>query len=170
MQHATYTLAVGVAIKPGIGGYIQNLLSNETRLLTDVAISETGRPGMVLATRLLDYGNYVTTGGASIPVGMISCDEMEEWQRAITLGRDSSGFDPADLIVTCLKGDPWSCSNFAELNRYVKTNIRRLSQKTELSQRKSALARRVNRASLNHRCKCGSGKMAKNCCGMRQAS
>ena len=103
MQHATYTLAAVVGIEPGVGCHVRNLHTEETRLLADVGLAQTARVGTLMATRLLDFGDFVTTSGAALPVGVLDDDALEEWQRKIRTGVNDDGSDPAPLIRACLE-------------------------------------------------------------------
>ncbi len=103
MQHATYALVAVLGVEPGVGCHMRNLFTDETRLLADVGLSETAQPGTIVATRLLDYGGFVTTGGAALPLGVLDNDELDQWQRKLRTGVHDESYDPAALIRGCLQ-------------------------------------------------------------------
>ena len=67
MQHATYGLLAVLRLEPGVGCHVRNLFTEETRLLVNMGLSKTAKAGLVMATRLLDSGDYIATGGAALP-------------------------------------------------------------------------------------------------------
>ena len=169
MQHATYALVAVLCVAPGVGCEIRNLFTEETRLLVDIGFSETAQPGAVIATRLLDFGVFVATGGAALPLGILDNDELDEWQRKLRAGVDDDRLDPAPLIRACLQRG--ASSNI----RYEGMNTQRSSEDgggsppagTSAERRQAVAKRHVSKAVTNRRCRCGSGKMLKNCCGKR---
>jgi hypothetical protein len=169
MQHATYALVAVLRVEPGVGCQVRNLFTGETRLLVDMGFSETAQPGAVLATRLLDFGGFVVTGGAALPLGILDNDELDEWQRKLRAGVDDDRYDPAPLIRTCLQRGASSNIRYEGMNTQRRSDVGGGSPPARTSaQRRRALAkRRASKAATNRRCSCGSGKMFKNCCGKR---
>jgi hypothetical protein len=166
MQSATYAVVAVLSVEPGVGCHVRNLFTEETWLLVDIGFSQTAQPGAIIATRLLDFGSYVATGGAALPMGILDEARLAECQATIIAGMDDAGFDPAPLIRACLR------SGASSAIRYEESDARRLPDTANpkptrsLSQRRKALAQLTTRKSLsNRRCACGSGKMFKNCCG-----
>jgi hypothetical protein len=169
MQHATHALVAVLRVEPGVGRHIRNLLTEETRLLADIGLSKTARPGMVIATRLLDFGGFVATGGAALPLGILDNDESDEWQRKTRAGADDDRFDPAPLIRACLQRGASANVRYEDMNTQRRSDVGGNSPPGGTSaQRGRAFAkRRASQAVMNRRCSCGSGKMYKNCCGKR---
>lgn len=168
MQGATYALVVVLGVEPGVGCQVRNLFTEETLLLVDMGFSKTAQPGAVIATRLLDFGSYVATGGAALPVGILDKGEQEDWQRKIRAGTDDDGFDPAPLIRACLESGASSSIRYEGTNTQTRSDAGSFTPTTTPSHRRKALAKRVASKSVtNRRCSCGSGKMFKNCCGKR---
>jgi hypothetical protein len=169
MQHATYALVAVLRVEPGVGCHVRNLFTEETRLLVDIGFSETAQPGAVIATRLLDFGGFVATGGAALPLDILDNDELDEWQRKIRAGADDDRFDPAPLIRTCLQRGASANIRYEEINTQRRSDVGGGSPPARTSaQRGRALAKRhASKAGTNRRCSCGSGKMYKNCCGKR---
>jgi hypothetical protein len=168
MQHATYALVVVLRVEPGAGCQIRNLYTGETRLLADIGFSKTAQPGTLMATRLLDFGGFVTTSGAALPLGILKNDELDEWQRKINAGADDDS-DPAPLIRGCLQRGASSRVRYETPNANRRSDVGGDSPPAEISaQRSPALAKHhASKPVTNRRCRCGSGKMFKNCCGKR---
>jgi hypothetical protein len=169
MQNATFALLVVREVVPGVGCYVQNLFTEETRLIIDTGLSQTAKQGLVLATRILDFDDYVTTSGAALPISVLDSDELDEWQQRLSTGVQVDRYDPAPLIRRAIRGgaseqvlysgtdseDQFDPGDFAPPPRTPPAQRRRTVAKTKTA--------------ANRRCKCGSGKMYKNCCGKRQS-
>jgi len=169
MQRGIYALVAVLRVEPGVGCQVRNLFTEETRLLVDIGFSKTARPGTVIATRLLDFGDFVTTGGEPLPLGILDDDELDGWQRKLRAGVDDERSDPAPLIRTCLQRGASSSIRYEGMNTQRRSDVGGGSSPVENSaQRRLALAKRhASKAVTNRRCRCGSGKMFKNCCGKR---
>jgi hypothetical protein len=171
MQRAIYTMIVVLRIEPDVGCQIRDLFSGETRLLADIGFSQTAQPGLLFATRLLDFGRFVTTTGAALPVGILSSDQLDEWQRRLRAGAENGRCDPADLIRKCVERGASSRVRYADAAEQV--NVQRRADVDEVDPPAATSARRrrtpeprpTNAALENRRCRCKSGKMYKNCCG-----
>ena len=165
----TYALVAVLGVEPGVGCHVRNLFTEETRLLVDIGLSKTARPGAVIATRLLDFGGYIATGGAALPLGVLDNDELDQWQRKLRAGVDDDRSDPAPLIRSCLQRGASSNIRYEGMNTQRRSDVEGGSPPVEDSaQRRLALAKRhASKAVTNRRCRCGSGKMFKNCCGKR---
>jgi len=171
MQHATYVLIAVLGAEPGVGCHVRNLYTDEKRLLADVGLSKTTEPGFVFASRLLDFGDFVSTGGAALPFGTLTIDQLEEWRLKMpaAVGDD---YDPATLIRSLLANGASQQVRYMDLNLHqLESTIRRSEAGHDFPSRKSSSERKRlsvslnNTAVTNRRCKCGSGKMHKNCCG-----
>jgi hypothetical protein len=167
MQHATYALVAVLGVERGVGCHVRNLFTEETRLLVDMGFSKTGRPGTVVATRLLDFGDYVATSGAVLPLGILDGDELDERQRELCAAVGDYRSDPAPFIRACLE------RGLSSNVRYEGTTSQRRFEmgggsppvRTSAHRRGAAARRPASKAATNRRCSCGSGKMFKNCCG-----
>lgn len=167
MQHATYSMVVVLGVEPGLGCVIRNLFTDETRLLVDMGFSRSARPGLLLATRLLDFDDFLATGGAALPLGILHEDEIQEWQRRISAGVQEDDYDPAPIIRTCLKQGASSHVRYEDAPAPHLSPPRR---KYSLggSQAKRRAEPKQKKPLATRRCRCGSGKMYKNCCGKRR--
>ena len=169
MQHATYTLVAVLRVEPGVGCHVRNLFTDETRLLVDIGLSKTAQSGAVIATRLLDFGGFIATGGAALPLGILGDDELDEWQRKLRAGLDDDHFDPATLIRVCLEKGASSNVRYEGANTHRRYDVGGSSPpaRTSTRRRRASAKRHASKVVTNRRCGCGSGKMFKNCCGKR---
>ncbi|NQU25578.1 MAG: hypothetical protein HQ567_30195 [Candidatus Nealsonbacteria bacterium] len=175
MQHATFALVVVLGVEPGVGCHVRNMFTEETRLLVDMGFSQTGKPGAVIATRLLDFGSFIATGGAALPLGILEDDELEHWQQKLSAGALDDRNDPGPLIRSCLQRGASSNIQYegADTPRlmggkasYQPAKKASFQPARTSTQERRALAKRLARKpATNRRCRCGSGKMFKNCCG-----
>ncbi len=169
MQHATFALVVVLRVEPGVGCHVRNMFTEETLLLVDMGFSQTGQPGAVIITRLLDFGNFVVTSGAALPLGILDDDELEDWQRKINAGTHDDRYDPAPLIRSCLQRGASSNIRYegADTPRLLDGGTAFLPARTSPQERRVLTKSRTRKPVTNRRCRCGSGKMFKNCCGRR---
>jgi hypothetical protein len=169
MEQATYALVAVLRIEPGVGCHVRNLFTEETRLLVDMGLSKTARPGAVIATRLLDFGSFVATSGAALPVGILDNDDLDEWQRMFRAGADDTRADPAPLIRSCLRSGASSRVRYEGVNTQRRSDVGGgpLPAGARAQLRRSLAQRHASKPVTNRRCRCGSGKMFKNCCGKR---
>jgi hypothetical protein len=133
-------------VEPGIGCHVRNLFTEETRLLADFGFAETARPGLVLATRLLDFGDYVATGGAPLPAGILDEDKLGEWQRRFSATPNDDRVDPAAMIRACLQKGASSSVRYEAPHGY-----RRSDAAGEFMPPRTSGRRRRAAAKLQHR-------------------
>jgi hypothetical protein len=171
MQHATYTVLAVTRVEPGIGCHVRNLLTDEVRLLVDIGFSNSVCPGAVLATRLMDFGEYVATGGAALPLGVLDDDKLDQWRRKFSMLADSACHDPAPLIRALLQSGASSHIRYegATSQRRFAPGGKSSAAAASATRRREHATRQANRPVGNQRCRCGSGKMFKNCCGKRSS-
>ncbi len=167
MQHATYALVVVLDVEPGVGCHIRNLFTDETRLLVDMGLSQSAQRGAIMATRLIDYGEYVTASGAALPLGILADDQLADWQRMLAAGRVDANSDPAPLIREFLRSGASSRIAYEEPGGRREPHTARTRPQDEQPAKRQRIAatREDRKPAPNRRCRCGSGKMFKNCCG-----
>ena len=171
MQHATYALVVIDRVEPGVGCHVRNMYTDETRLLVDMGLSKTARHGAMMATRLLDFGEYLATSGAALPLGVLGDDKLDDWQRKLRAGMDDIDRDPAPVIRACLERGASSNIRYEGVNANHRLDVggEYRPARTSSQRRRKPAKRLASKASTNRRCGCGSGKMFKNCCGKLQS-
>jgi hypothetical protein len=169
MQHASYSLVAVLHVEPGVGCQVRNLFTDETRLLVDMGFSRSAVPGAVMATRLLDFGDYIATGGAALPIGVLNDKQLEEWMQRISAGVHEEDFDPAPLIRMCLEQGASSYIRYEEADSPSRSRPQR-KYSLAGSQAKRRGEPKEKRPLATRRCRCGSGKMYKNCCGKQRGT
>jgi hypothetical protein len=165
MQGATYGLAVVLQVQSGTGCLIENLYTNKQHLLVDLGFSRSATPGLLLGTRLLDFGEYVASGGAAIPLGVLTAEQLAEWRERLSAGAESNE-DPAPLIREALRRGAASRIQYAGVeSAEAPYRAEAAAIPQDPRARKRAMAKYLSaKAAPNERCRCGSGKMYKNCC------
>lgn len=78
-QEAHYALEVVESIEPGVGVHVRDLLRDEPIFLVDVGFSSSARSGLVLATRVVAPEGITMTGGAALPLGVMSAAEQSRF-------------------------------------------------------------------------------------------
>jgi len=68
MSEAFYTLVQIEQILKGVGVQADDLFGERRYLLTDTGLGKTGVKGLVIATRLLPFADFVMTSGAPLPI------------------------------------------------------------------------------------------------------
>jgi hypothetical protein len=156
--------------EPGRGLAVQDMLRDEPGFLVDVALSKTAWKGMIIATRVVPWEDYLTTSGAALPV---TVPVMKDVQKALERTFDSGSLDlqrltpdqeaelAAVTISACLKRGVSSRVGYTES---VEGHPGRPAAIRSPSAIRSPEAQRSRR---NAPCPCGSGKKYKSCCGRR---
>jgi hypothetical protein len=169
MQQATYAMIVVESVERGVGCRVLNMFTDETRLLVDMRMSQTAQRGLAMATRLLDFGGYVATGGAALTIGVLDDQALDLWQRKLSTGVHVESYDPAPLIRECLERDAASHIQYAGTEAPGQFELEVDESSPAIAaparQRRSSAKRKSTKPAANRRCGCGSGKMFKNCCG-----
>jgi hypothetical protein len=141
----------------GVGLHVADILRDREHFLADVNLSRTARKGVVLASRVLPFDDFIMTTGAALPVdgdSMValaavldrlgaSCEEMRALPDEISLRLETM------IMGACLHGDQ------------AQMQYRDADEDAGTSER-SATSKRVGR---NDPCPCGSGRKYKKCCG-----
>jgi hypothetical protein len=122
-----------------------------------------------MVTRLLDFGDFITTSGAALPIGVLDDDELDEWMQRIGAGVHVENFDPAPLIRKCLEVGASSHVRYEDAEApHVSRPKRTYSLAGSQARRRAEPKEKPPLAT--RRCRCGSGKMVKNCCGKRRGA
>jgi hypothetical protein len=159
MSESFYTLVLVRDVLPGVGVRVNDLLADREYLLIDIGFSQTAVKGLVLATRLLPFDDFVTTSGAALPIDskeiLLEIFNTILPQYGSTDGEYIS-FDTkqkadltAAIIRLCLKNDMSSQIQYEDVDDEPVTSP----------------IRKENRIGRNEPCPCGSGRKYKRCCG-----
>lgn len=158
MSESFYTLVQVLEVLPGVGVRVGDLFAEREYLLTDMGFSQTAVKGIVLATRLLPFEDFVTTSGAPLPVDEETLHEIRnsilprygtEDGHDVLVDAERQADLRAAIIRLCLS------SESADEIQY---------QDVETAQAVSPI-RREARVGRNDLCPCGSGRKYKHCCG-----
>lgn len=151
MTESFYTLVQVQQVLEGVGVQADGLLGDRRYFLIDMGLGTSGAKGLVIATRLLPFEDFVMTSGAPIPIDPEVTEEIldhinqqfgSEDGKYITLDMQQR----ADLMTTIIRlclGD-----NMAAHVRYQDIETTHIPQPLGGE----------NRVSRNQPCPCGSGK------------
>jgi hypothetical protein len=159
MSESFYTLVQVLDVLPGVGVRVNDLLADREHLLIDIGFSQTAVKGLVLATRLLPFDDFVTTSGAALPIDskeiLLEIFNVILPQYGSTDGEyiyfnmEQKADLTAAIIRLCLKNDMSSHIQYEDVgNEPVTSPIQK-----------------ENRIGRNELCPCGSGRKYKRCCG-----
>lgn len=158
MTESFYTLVQIEHVLKGVGAQADDLLGDRSYPIIDMGLGKTGVKGLVIATRLLPFTDFVMTSGAPIPIDPEVAAEIFDYinqqfgnedGKYITLDMQQR----ADLMTTIIR----LC-----LGNNMTSHIR--YQDIETTHAPQPLEREV-RVGRNELCLCGSGKKYKHCCG-----
>ena len=155
MQRAVYSVYEVEAVHRGVGVTVRDLLSSQSLLVVDMGLGSTGKPGFVLATRLLFQEGFAMTSGAPLLVGAMPKNLRPTFTNMLSqeMKVDRIGVvDPAPIIKACLSVGSSSEVEYQELpGEAVRPSAATVTSRTQ----------KVGR---NTPCPCGSGKKFKHCC------
>ena len=158
MSESFYTLVQVENVLPGVGARVNDLLGTRQFLLVDIGLGRTAAKGMMIATRLLPFEDFVTTSGAALPVDQETLEEILDFAVQHYGTEDGEYIDvdirqkadlTAAIIRMCLK------ANASEYVRYEDVENNPATPPIH----------RETRVGRNDPCPCGSGKKYKRCCG-----
>jgi hypothetical protein len=145
-------------IVPQVGVHVHDLLRDRRHFLADVGFSQTAVKGLVLATRALPFGNFLTTSGAPLPMDADTLANIfrmlalqRPWQDIEGMSKQEMADVTAAVIHLCLKA-----SSSREIS---------YQQPFETAHRDRTLEAGKSHVGRNDRCPCGSGSKYKKCCG-----
>ncbi|MBN2594624.1 MAG: SEC-C domain-containing protein [Sedimentisphaerales bacterium] len=157
MLESFYTLVQVENVLPGVGVRVNDVMGTKHFLLADLGLSKTAEKGLVVATRLLPFEDFVTTSGAALPVDMETLEEIFDYAYK-HYGTEDGEYIEVDLpqradltaaiIRTCLKAN---ASDYIEYEDVEYQPITPIHRETHIGR--------------NEHCPCGSGKKYKRCCG-----
>lgn len=158
MTESFYTLVHIEQVLKGVGVWANDLFSDRSYPLIDMGLGKSGVKGLVIATRLLPFADFVTTSGVPIPIDPEVTEEIfnyinqqfgSEDGKYINLDMQQRA-DLMTIIIRLCLGD-----NMTAHVRYQDIETAHVPQPLE----------RENRVGRNGPCPCGSGKKYKRCCG-----
>lgn len=158
MVESFYTLVLVGEVLAGVGAGVVDLLTGREYLLIDMGLSETAVKGLVIATRLLPYGDFVTTSGAPLPVDGETLVEIRDSilpqfetvdEGCVQTAADRRADWAAAIIRLCLNKEPSTRMEYRDI----------------ADEPVVCPVQRETRVGRNDPCPCGSGRKYKKCCG-----
>jgi hypothetical protein len=163
-QSAYYSIVKITGMERGVGVSVDDVLRGETGFLFDVGFSKSAKVGLLIAGRVIPCGDFLMTGGASLPLSSAARNRGMEWLQRLGHQTDTARLAPeqeADLaaltIRACLKSGASSAIEY-------KTPGQGTSRRRPGIEAQSPI-----RANRNDPCPCGSGRKYKSCCRHRSA-
>jgi len=146
------------SVVPGFGVHVRDFVNNGSHFLADKGFSQTAEAGLVVASRVFPFADYLMTGGAGLPVNSATFRQIIKILPDV--GSRSGGNEPrrnhpefnAEVIRLCLSavGAP-------------KIRYQGVEEAGTDMQAEAFPRRQTGR---NEPCPCGSGKKYKKCCGI----
>jgi hypothetical protein len=144
------------SVVPGVGVHVFDLIREQQHFLADKGFSTTAAEGVVLATRVFDFGDFLITGGAGLPVDadtlvrIARLSSLPENEDIAAMGPQRRAEFNATIIRLCLG------ARDAPGIRYQGIDEEERAPQAELQSRPPG---------RNETCPCGSGRKYKKCCG-----
>ncbi len=158
MQQAFFSLFVVRDVVEGVGVHVTDILRDAEHFIADVGFSETAVEGLVLASRVLPFDEFVMTTGAALQVDA----EVLEWV--------ANGLEQAGLSHEQLRNLPpqaWADLEARVVHACLHSggDQQITYQDVPASTGPTPIRSESDRVGRNDPCPCGSGKKYKKCCG-----
>ncbi len=158
MRKAFFSLFQVRDVIKGLGVRVTDIIRDEDYFLADVNLSQTAVEGLVLASRMLPFEDFITTAGAALPVDA----DVLEWvvtnvEENYKAHEDMRNLPPKvwdELETKIIR----ACLNSDGAQRIAYRDAPGTASQPALSKEPSHVGR-------NDPCPCGSGKKFKKCCG-----
>ena len=143
----------------GVGVRVLDILHDRRRFLADVGLSQTAARGLILASRVIPFEDFVMTTGAALPADAEVLEaavcHLEDLgkspQDMASMTRQEESDLAAKVIALCLESEEALRIRYGEVDDDPDDKVIPFPGST-----------RVGR---NDPCPCGSGKKYKKCCG-----
>ncbi len=164
MTHAYYSLFQIKDLVRGVGVEVRDVLRDETGFIADIGLGSSARPNMMMATRVIPTDDFLTTGGAALPVDASAASRIIK-----ALGQTI--FNPGAFDFKRI-----TPQQEAKLAALIIRECRSTGMTSHIAYAEpggpagvgSRVTRR-RRVGRNEPCPCGSGKKFKMCCGRGHA-
>ena len=159
LQRAFFSLFQVEGSVDGVGVHVLDILHDRRYFLADMGLSQTAVEGLVLASRVSPFEDFIMTTGAPLPVDAdvlvaMVChlkDLGESPQDMANMTRQEESDLAAKVISLCLESEEAPGITYGEADDDSDARVNPFS--------------RPNRLGRNDPCPCGSGKKYKKCCG-----
>ena len=158
MQQAFFSLFQVRDVVQGVGVRVLDILRNEEHFLADVNLSQSTVDGVVLASRMLPFQDFIMTTGAALPVEV----EILEW---IVKHLEEAGLSPSD--VRNMPEQAWSELEAMVIGACLLDDQDQQIRYEDVPDNAGPppIRNESDRVGRNDPCPCGSGKKYKKCCG-----
>jgi hypothetical protein len=163
-RFAHYSVVKVTGRERGVGVSVHDVLRGDTGFLFDVGFSNSAVRNLLIAGRIIPWGEFLTTGGASLPMTAEARSQVTDWLQQLNPRMDTARISPdqeADLaamiIRSCLNSGASSAIRYDEPGRASSRRDSRIAAASPV------------RANPNDPCPCGSGRKFKSCCRHRSA-
>ena len=158
-KRAFYSLFTVEEIVPDVGVHVHDILYNRRYFLADVGSSQTTVAGVILASRVIPFNDFIMTTGAALPVDLDVMEKLSEWLKEMCKSpqdkpnttREEDAEVAAKSIALCLKSEGVNRISYQGVDEGAHDSVAPLAGKTHVGR--------------NDPCPCGSGKKYKKCCG-----
>jgi hypothetical protein len=105
MRLAFYSLLVVESVRRGVGAVVRDLRTGQARLVINMGLGATARPGIAFAGGMLGFEGFAMTTGATLPIGVVDPAQQELLTKRFPAEASDEGvrFDPAGLIAECMR-------------------------------------------------------------------
>jgi hypothetical protein len=163
MLKARYSVLMVKEVERGVGAVVEDLLFQGTDFLVDINFANIAEERLALATRIIPFEGYITTGGAGLPVARPEMTRiLDEINRILgpkinlnRLTRNQESELAASSIRACLESGRGSQIAYQSHDH------------PRSSSAHTPDPRSLRQANPNDPCPCGSGRKYKSCCGRR---
>jgi hypothetical protein len=162
MTAAYYSIFQITEVERGVGVVVEDLLRDETGFIVDVGFGNTAKLQLGVATRIVPFDGYLTTGGAALPLDRSAIEriltEMVK-KRTAPANLDFTRISPeqeAELAAIIIRAS--LSAGMSSHVAYGEPGSRPRATTTPSRRRK------IGR---NEPCPCGSGRKYKMCCALR---
>ena len=158
MSESFYTIVQVENVLRGVGARVNDLMGKRQFLLVDLGLGKTAAKGLVIATRLLPFEDFVATSGAALPIDLEILEEIFDYAFQHYGSEDGEYIEidirqradlTAAIIRICLEAN---ASDYIKYEDVEDTTI-------------TSPIHGETRIGRNEPCPCGSGKKYKRCCG-----
>ncbi len=160
MTRAYYSLFQVTEVVRGIGVSVQDVFRKETGFIADIGFGNSAKPNLMLATRIIPLEDFLTTGGAALPIDASAFTRIIKRMNQTVFKPEKFDFrritpqQEAELAALIIR----ECRSIGMTSHIAYAEPDGTTQLPSGGSR----SRRVGR---NEPCPCVSGKKLKMCCG-----
>jgi hypothetical protein len=175
MASAFFTLVQVTEIAEPLGVWVNDMLNDRQYLLADLSMAATAWEGVILATRIIPYDDFVTISGAARQIDEESLQLIFQYLERF-VGEDGRSCDidgeklpkvNGAILRICLE-QPKDSAPFRHLNPDREDQNPYREEQNPYVEEVCAPIHAESRIGRNDPCPCGSGKKYKKCCARHE--